>query len=464
MGIRRLPSFNDFSPAILKGDLRPCLQAIADGGGDDANVIEKWTRLYFGGKKNKRASTNIPATLRSTGMTSGTRPMTLSAAGETVRLAPDAVEASRRFCTFLLKERNGLILVDALSALRVREEPITKQKLKAELEARGIEALSTNTTDHTTFKNWLAHAGLIDASGTPNDAALKSSIGISATEADELKSITLPQQIFLNLLRREHEVGTGHFHAKDLLRSCLDTYPHLFDESQFAKQVREPLMSYGWIEAEGLAKGAQGGKSGRVKGTPKLLAIPIEQVVPDFEQVIPADLREKINRPLREISEDLFSDNKHKAGLALELLALRMIMDLGLDPRHFRLRSAQTAFAEVDLIAEGMHLLFSRWTFQCKRNASGTKVGLSDVAKEVGIAVFAKAHVIVMVTTSQFSRDAINYAQEVTRTTPLQFVFVDGSVVKRYLRDGKAALLDYFIENSKNVMATKRSQPLPEGT
>jgi restriction endonuclease Mrr len=138
-----------------------------------------------------------------------------------------------------------------------------------------------------------------------------------------------------------------------------------------------------------------------------------------------------------------------------------MVIDLGLDPRHFRLRSAQSAHAEVDLLAEAAHLMFSRWTVQCKRYAQGTNVQLADVAKEVGIAVFAKAHVVVMVTTSDFTSAARAYAEEVTVSMPIQFLFISGQVVNQYLTKGRDLLLEHVRGNAKHVMSLKRRQPLP---
>lgn len=461
----RLPSFNDFSPEILKGDLRPCLQAVIDGGGDDKKVIRKWGDEYFGGVENKRSSTNIPATLRSTGLSTGVRPLALSPVGLSILAATTADEAAKLFCAYLLKEKNAKLLIEALSAMRKRKVRITKPTLKDELKSLGVSGLSNNTTDHSTLKNWLIYAGLVSAEGDPNDAEIKAILGISSTEIDEFKSLSLGQQVFLQLLRRMHETASGPFQVKNLFRECMEAHPHLFNDAQFAKQVRQPLEKGGWLEATGLATGTHGGRSGNIQGTKKLLDIPTEEVIPDFEQIIPPELRSKLQTPLDELSVDLFGADTHKAGLALELLALRMIIDLGLDPRHFRLRSAQTAYAEVDLIAEGAHLLFSRWTFQCKRYGrdTNTKLGLGDVAKEVGIAVFSKAHVIVMVTTTDFSKDAIAYAEEVTRATHLQFVFLNGRVVDEYLKEGKDALWHHFKGNAIDVMTMKREQPLPKG-
>ena len=457
---KRLPSFNDFSPNII-GDLRKCLAAVRDGAGNDQQVIQAWANDYFGGKSNNRSKTNIPATLSSTGLSTGKRPLELSPLGLEVLNAASDVEAAQVFCRGIIRERNGDLLLEAVAALRKRKESITKQSLKNELKSLGVTDLANATTDHTTLKNWMVVAGILDNEGTPNDVLLKALLGISATELDDWASLPLAQQVFLRQLRREHVLSEGPFMTRDLLRPCLELYPDLFNEAQFAKQVQKPLVLAGWVEITGLGGGSQGGKSGYVKGTTKLTEIPVDLVIPDFDSVVPAELRKKINTPLVTIKEDLFGQDKHLGGLALELLALRMVIDLGLDPRNFRVRSASTAYAEVDLMAEGSHLMFSRWTFQCKRygKQEASKVGLSEVAKEVGIALFVKAHVIVMVTTTGFTSEAIKYAKAISEDTPLQFLFVDGQAVDDYLSQGKSALLTHARSNAAAVMAQKRSQP-----
>jgi len=462
MTTKRLPSFNDFSPIILKGDLRICLAAVRDGGGDDAKVIRAWAKEFFKGKENKRSKTNIPATLRSTGLSTGVRPIVLSDFGESVLGATSPLEAAQIFCAEIIRSQYGNVLLSALASLRLRKEAITKESLKSELKREGVSSLSTNTTDHTTLKNWMVAAQIVDHDGKPNDALLKGLLGISATEMDEWASLPLAHQIFLQQLMREHLVAAGPFPAKDLLRPCMNLYPDVFDPAQFSRQIQKPLLAGGWIHVSGLADGPNGGKSGNISGTSKLIGIPIERAIPDFNSAVPAELRAKINMPLEEIRKDLFSKDTHRGGLALELLSLRMVLDLGLDPRNFRLRSAQSAHAEVDLLAEGCHLMFSRWTFQCKRYAKGssTKVSLSDVAKEVGIALFVKAHVVVMVTTTSFTADSRKYADVISEATPLQFLFVDGEALDAYLATGKSALLEHARNNAGSVMEKKRSQPI----
>ncbi len=68
-----------------------------------------------------------------------------------------------------------------------------------------------------------------------------------------------------------------------------------------------------------------------------------------------------------------------------------------------------------------------------------------------------------MVTTTDFTQDAKDYAREVTRATHLQFIFINGDVINDYLKFGKEVLWTCVISNAKNVMSAKREQPLPQG-
>jgi len=219
------------------------------------------------------------------------------------------------------------------------------------------------------------------------------------------------------------------------------------------------LAELGWLATPATPLWAgRGGKSGLIRPSAKLMGIPIEAILPDFDRIVPADLRAKIDLPLADVKRLLKSSQTHERGLGLELLALKMILDIGLEPRGFRLRSRDTAYAEVDLTAEGKNLLFSRWNFQCK--CVDSRVSLGDVAKEVGLAIYSKAHVVAVVTTNDFSADAIAYAREITHATHLQFLLINGTVVGSYLDRGASVLLDHVTANAAKVMAQKRNQPI----
>ncbi|MBZ9892305.1 restriction endonuclease [Mesorhizobium sp. BR1-1-3] len=464
--MKRLASFNDFSPGLI-GDIRRPLEIVAAAGGNLPTAVAGWRVAFFNGAVNKRSSTNVPATLVSTGLFDR-KTVTLTSIGEQVRSAPDAVTGARIFCKHLVENHNGDALVTAVLALRSRGEKVSKDSLKRELVAHGIEKLSTATTDHTTALNWMVAAGMfLDSTKNyePVDTVLTQVVGGTVTELAILDGLTTAQRIFALALRRLAATEPDHtVPSKDITDECLQQYPHLFDEDQLRKKIIVGLEGAGLaqaVTASSPSKG-RGGKSGRLEATAKLLSIPLHLIIPDFDSAVPKDLRGKINTPLSSIQKMLFDNtSKNQRGLGLELLALRMIMDLGLSPRAFRLRSNETAQAEVDLTAEGAHLLFSRWNLQCKCITG--KVPLSDVAKEVGLAIHSKAHVVAVVTTSDFTKEAVRYAHDISASTHLQFLLVPGKVVRDYLKNGRGSLIDFVAKNAREVMRFKRGQPIAVG-
>lgn len=459
--MKRLPSFNDFSPGIV-GDVRRPLEILSRLAPDMAMVVAEWDSAFFASAGNKRAGTNIPATLSNLGLMKRS-PLALTEAGIEILAAPDAITAAQRMIRHVVDTRNGMAIIDAVHSLNTRGETLSKDSLKRELEIVGIEGLSNATTDHTTLLNWMIEAKIFErnerSNPLHNETVMKAVLGISASERSGFADLPLGQQIFLQVFRRIAEVNGGaETPAKQIIDECLRDHRSMFDEDQIRAKVIKPLVKSGWVEVPAPTNSGRGGKSGSITPSSKLLGIPIGAILPDFDQVIPADLRAKIDLPAAKVKQLLASDQTHDRGLGLELLALKMILDIGLEPRAFRLRSRDTAHAEVDLIAEGKNLLFSRWNFQCK--CISGKVSLSDVAKEVGLAIYSKAHVIAVVTTGEFSSEALAYTREVTATTHLQFLLVTGTIVRKYLDKGIGVLLDHVATNALNVMTQKRGQTI----
>ena len=450
----RIPSFNDFSPVLI-ADIREVLKAVANFGPDKDKIYQAWADLNFGGKVNTRSTTNTRSTLTSTGLLDASS-MTLTPAGQAIAAANAKDEAAALLSAHIIKERNGILVLKAIVAIRTRDETVTKARLAKELTLFGV-ALSTGTTDHTTLMNWMAEGGLLIKSKNfePVETKIKKLTGLSTSEAYEWDGLPVQQQVFVQTLRRLAEVEPTHtVPTKQVYDECLAEHSVLFDADQLQKKVVAPLEKAGWVQVQ-RAQGRQGGKSGSVTATQKLMDIPLAVLMPGFETAIPGDLLSKINTPLADIQKLLASTKKNEAGLGLELLALRMLIDLGLEPRGFRVRSTDTGGAEVDLIAEGRHLLFSRWTIQCK-NVSNS-VHLADVAKEVGIAMFSRSHVVVMLSTNKFTQQAKDFARHITQTTHLQFVFIDKPVVQAYLKEGPQPLHQHFVQNAGMVMQDRKS-------
>jgi hypothetical protein len=314
---KRLPSFNDFSLGLFP-DIRLPLSAVTNASGNRDAIIEEISALKDWPIVNKRAK-NVLITLQHTGLLDKDT-NSLTPTGQLVGSAGTAHEAASRFCKHLLEAMNGLILIEAIRNLNRRVIPVSKATLKTELVRLGITSLSTATTDHLTFANWLVACGVLTrARGTYNinDSVLKSLVGISSEEVAALDELDPAQRIFVLILRRlVLSEGDQWIPAKRLISECLRDYPQLFDEDQMRKKVFEPLQSADWIETTGLS-GGQGAKSGQVRARKKLQDIPIKYVVPNFDGAVPPDLRARIDTPLVKIRELLDSNSKNDRGLGL---------------------------------------------------------------------------------------------------------------------------------------------------
>lgn len=458
--VARLPSFNDFSPGILDGDIRRPLRIVADAHGDRVVAVARFSSEFFGGKANKRSVTNIPVTLVNTGLVDS-ETFLLTDFGHMVLDASSPLLAAREFVKRMMLDRNGILLIEAIRTLYYRREVGSRKALlKRELENLGVVGLSNATTDHTTLENWMMEAGVVVQDGNyrrPDDDVLRDLIGADSNDLSAMLAMEPGHRLFLEILRRNAETKgySEYIPLKPVYCECLRRARAWFDEDQLRKSVVDPLLKIGWIEAPA----AKSGKGGSARASERLLRVPLDKILPHMFGAIPGDLRGQLTLPLLEVRKLLYDESSnYNRGLGLELLALRMLLALALEPRGFRQRARDTSFAEVDLLAEGRNLLFSRWVVQCKNLKDSSKVQLSDVAKEVGIAIHQKAHVVAVVTTTDFTSEARKYADEITRETHLQFLLVPGDIVRSYLSGGESRLLEFVMKNAAHVMAMKRGQ------
>jgi hypothetical protein len=450
---RRIPSFNDFSPRILSGDLRPVLCLVEESGGDAHLLTRGIAKLLFAGATNKRSQINVPATLVSTGLCVR-NPFRLTAHGRRVMDARDALAATQLFVKHIYEVLGGDVLVQAIRNISRRGIAGSfKLNLKRELDSLGIGNLSTATTDHTTLANWFCAAGVLKKFGrqwSVNDSVLKCLTGVSSEELEELLSLSEGQALFLRRLRiRAEHSPTERHAARDLIAQCVREAPDLYREDQFRHQVIAPLETRGWLVAMGLTRG-RGAKSGDVQATPKLLEIPLQYYSDRLDAAIPRDLREHLSQPISQIRVWLEGADRYRRGLALELLALRMLGDLSVEPCRIRARGPETGWAEIDVLAESMAPVYCLWCVQCKRY-SDAKVRLNDIAREVGVASVVHAQVVVVITTSGFTSEAQAFANTVGERMPMQVLLVDGAVIMRYLQQGARPLREWIAKAANTV-------------
>jgi restriction endonuclease Mrr len=74
------------------------------------------------------------------------------------------------------------------------------------------------------------------------------------------------------------------------------------------------------------------------------------------------------------------------------------------------------------------------------------------------MALLLRAHVIVMTTTGRFASSVQDYARQMTQTTSLQVVLIDGKTLTEFMEKGPTALMNFFHEEASTTMRLKRAQ------
>ena len=461
---KKLAAATEFSPGIVV-DLADLLLLIATPGLDRAALLEAIRKRYFSTsaltykdplrrleQQVKRAN-NVVIGLREYGLIEGS-----SASAIALRMA--ALKPSEQYealATHILVNLGGIDVLRAVIELQTRGEGVNKDTLAEELRATFGYEMPRDTTKHTNMLGWLRKAGILPATGYKVDETrVEALAGIGIRPLDEWQSLPLPQQALLQVLKRLSAIqGASSHPVRTLLNQAEQEYGRLYVGARTAATVVAPLERLGWITSSGATSG-RGAKSGDVAPSQKLIDFDTELALGFAIPAVPSDLRALINRPIKDVARDLKSSNTYDAGLALELLSLKMCLALGLNPVEFRKRDNKTGGGEVDLLAEGVHLHFSRWLVQCKNQAAAVTLGA--LAKEVGMAVLLQAHVIVIATTGRFAKSVLTHAEQVSQTTSMQVVLVDGEAIRKFAAGSDDSMKRYFRAAAAETLRLKEGQ------
>lgn len=104
------------------------------------------------------------------------------------------------------------------------------------------------------------------------------------------------------------------------------------------------------------------------------------------------------------------------------------------------------------MLAASDKIVYDRWQIQCKNMKMS--VGVEVIAKEFGLTILTKADVIMVVTTSRFASDAINYANQVNDQTRYYVVLLDGEDVANIAKDN-TRIVDILNLKARRVFAKK---------
>lgn len=461
----KLPNMNQFSPGTLGFNSVKKLLLMLQGSEGDGdlmaqvikNNIPQITATTDPVQRLANAK-NVIIGMRECGLLERDRKkrFNFTDLARTVLGAKSDQEAADIFSKNILEDLHGITLIDVVNLIRARGEDVTLNALRSQLRAQGFE-VTENEGNVSKLRLWLEASGVFDRSWNISETALHRILGATSTTLTEWSDLSRAQRIFLTQLRElsKHD-PTQWVMVRGVKTRAETQYGRTaFPEGHLRKKVIDRLEAHGWLEAQGKG-GGRGGDSGDVRPKQKLLDLSTSLPL-DAKTTVPADLRPHLAKRLDDIFNDLKDSNTDIKGRALELLALNILRDIGLLPVGFRQRGASTRGAEVDLLANGIHLHYSRWIVQCKNKASST-VEVREIAEEVGMAVVMKAHVIAMITTGRLSRAARLYAHGVAATSSLQVICIDRDVLKIYRSRRGDGLIDWLRQNALHTLALKEDQ------
>lgn len=467
----KLPFSSEFSPGVVGPDgLIVCLRIVQENEGDSAAINESLRQEFFTEsasqqqddaarlKQQLNRANNIVIAMGAYGLVDlGSRRLTDF--GRELLAIPDDSERNDVFSRSILLERNGLELLKAVRTLRNRGQAnLGLNIVRAQLRREGF-TLSVNNGDASKVRLWLELSKVIDKNWVINERKVSALLGVPMETLEEWDTLTAAQKAFVQTLQRQGRVrGEQPIPSPELVEMVVAEHGPIFKEAQIGSKIYTPLIAGGWIK-QGVKEGGRGGKGGFITPTAKTIELDLDLADTFKTDRLPADLRAALGKSLKEIRTDLESPDTYVKGIALELLAVNMAADLGLVPVGLRLRGAKTGGAEVDLIAEGAHLIYSRWIFQCKNTS---KVDVSALSKEIGMATLLRCNVIVIATTGTFSSTVMKYAEQVITTTSFQVVLIDRPVLDAYARGGSVAALRGHLHSTAATALTLKGPQVAE--
>lgn len=364
-------------------------------------------------------------------------------------LKPDNLAIQRQFATHILTKLEGLLLARMIENIRARDEQVTLEYLGEEFNDLGIK-IPPNSTYISTMREWLALVGVFRVTGYEvNWDVIYDLLRVDADVIDELYTL-LPEQkhFLLSLVSLDVQEFTP---SNTIAKHTRSVYKIRLTTKNLVKDILEPLEQLGLIETQKTTIG-RGAKLHLVKLTEKAcneILQPLIQNLASVTELTSADL----NRSFESVVSDLNSTDKHIRGIALELLAVWIIRLLGLRFSRWRLRHWQaTGGGEVDVLAASDKIIYNRWQIQCKNQQS--RVGVDVIAKEVGLTFLTKADVVMVITTSKFASDAVNYANQVNDVSRYYVILLEGDDIQRIVQD-KTRVVDILNLKARRTFAKR---------
>lgn len=370
-------------------------------------------------------------------------------AKDLIAMKDDIDGVHRHFAVHILTDREGLLLARLIENIRARDEQVTLEYLGEEMNDLGID-IPPNSTYISTMRSWLAQAGVFRNTGYEvNWDAIYDLLKVDADTIDDLYSLTPEQKYFLRSM--VNLSVTEFMPSNKVAKHTRSVYKIRLTTKNLVLDILEPLQMVGLVETQKTTTG-RGAKPHLVRLSEKAQNEILHPLIENLAQVMELTTGE-LNRPFAEVVAELDHPEIHIRGKALELLAVWIIRLLGLRFSKWRLRSfRETGGGEVDVLAASDRIVYNRWQIQCKNVSHDVTIDV--VAKEVGLTFLTRADVVMLVSTAHFTREAVNFANQVNNNSRYYVILLERDDVQTIV-DDRTKIVDILDRKARRTFAVR---------
>ncbi len=367
----------------------------------------------------------------------------------------ESTKLYEEFARHILHNLGGLRVVEAIEQMQQDGHDVKAASLRQWLTKQGFYIPKHNTGINS-LRLWLVKAGLFPKARSRawqvSVEVKQRLVGLDDNEIASLVDLRDDQQQFvLALCARGAGADIPAAEIRDLAHARSGI---AMKHSSLPKEYLEPLKRLGFIDYE--SQGTSGGKTSTLSTTDKFNVEVLEPFLSTTIKSLDATLAAHYRKSLDDIYSELDSNDKHTKGLALEAFAIQVMRLLGLRFVAWRKRARdETGHAEVDIILSGlMGGVATRWQVQCKNTPSG-RLSLEDVAREIGLTFITKATHVLFIANCRATRDAMAFADEVMRNSPLCIMILDKEDFD-LLRESRSVIGDVIRAKSRSAAELRR--------
>lgn len=343
-------------------------------------------------------------------------------------LRDDEAEMYERFSIHILRDLNGMKVIQIIEDLMAEGRKTTNVNIKKELRKQYGFHIDKTSNHWSQMRAWLAKTGVLNTGShiyELNRNRLEELIGVDSDAALELDGLTEEQQTFLRgLALIDPQRPIPNSKVRKVAESA---YGIDLPQNRVSEHILNPLKDSGYITWENPSE---------ITGKPNLVE-PTDQFEAEVLKPVLDDIAERASVPrhvlrlsFSEISERLDSDSTYDKGVALETLTVKIGRMLGLEFSGWRVRGQKTGGSEVDVVMDDVGNTFSRWQIQCKNIQKDLET--KHIAREVGIARMLQTNNILMVARSGLTGDARLFANRIMRKENLSILFLHGDDLDQF--------------------------------